>query len=134
MKHVTFVLAGLVLAMPAWGSAASDLKSCRAISDDHARLACYDGIADKAAAAPYGFDAPKSEDEPAEIAAHITQVSLNPLNRFTVTLDNGQVWSQIEGGRAYLKPGVAIVIRAGIWDSHTLSAEGGMDFKVRRVK
>ncbi len=192
MKSKFLLLAALGFgAVPA---AAQDipaaLERCASLSDDHARLSCYDGIAAgfKHAAAPvpqtaavpqaqasvppppppavapvpaptvappptvaakiaaFGADTirkpetvngePKDVDE---IRATVTQVEFSPTNRFIVTLDNGQVWRQIDGDSTkarFRKGGDAVTISRGLFSSYNLSIDGhdiGL-YKVRRIR
>ena len=81
-------------------------------------------------------DAPK---EIQEIKAIVTQVEFSRTNRFIVTLDNGQVWRQIEGDVAkahFHKSGDAVTVAHGVFGSYVLTLDGhdlGL-FRVRRVR
>lgn len=161
------------------------LERCATMSDDHARLSCYDGVAagfrHAAAAQPvtphpvaalpsvtaaarppaaapviapppvaakvaeFGTDtmrkpepergAPKEIDE---IKATITQVEFSQNNRFIVTLDNGQVWRQIEADSTkarFRKSGEAVTISRGVLGSYNLTLdEHAVLYKVRRLR
>ena len=61
-----------------------------------------------AAAAPAGLGSERLPQTAAaqrnqELIAAVTSVSYDPRGRFTVTLDNGQVWRQLEGDTAVLQ-------------------------------
>lgn len=86
-------------------------------------------------AAP-GAPSPEPLDE---ISAKVTSVAFNSLGRFTVTLDNGQVWRQLEGdtgtpqfGR---KGNDTVSISRGILGSYNLVVDGHHAmFKVKRLQ
>ncbi|GAA0541739.1 hypothetical protein FHS83_000179 [Rhizomicrobium palustre] len=206
------ILAIATLGFCAVSAAAEDLPAnvniCAGVSDDRARLACFDGLAARAArtqpvapvaapkppeaqpfvtlpnqgaapvaaapaAAPSVVPAPvavpsaapvsrspskvdefgaetirktqtreeaaKEPQEVQEVRGKVTAVDLGKTGKFTVTLDNGQVWRQIESdtGRArFSKQGDTVVISHGLLGSYNLVFEGREMtlFKVRRVK
>lgn len=96
---------------------ASAILTCSAQADGKAQLACYNRIA---AALKAGTSAPATTQQPTvpaprapadfgrgsisfadhapeppdQITAHVASVSYNFSHRFTVALDNGQVWRQ----------------------------------------
>lgn len=74
-----------------------------------------------------------------EIKAKVATVNFSPSNRFTVTLDNGQVWRQIEAdtsqARFHKGAGDKVEISRGMLGSYNLVIEGvNMLYKVRRVR
>src|SRR5205085_815467 len=108
----------------ATGAAAQDLTgevaACAGISDATQRLACYDALAHRAEPTPkqmpaqlpaaselrlqeFGAEQIPRESDPAaqpdddSITAGVSGVSVNSFGRFVLTLDNGQVWRQIDG-------------------------------------
>lgn len=178
----------IVAALLAGGTSASaqsvDISSCASIADDHARLACYDGLAASlhknapaaaqmaAPPSPSAAATPASPPQPVpsvasapasraatfgaetirkvlteeqkaaeveELHAHVTAVQFSSNNRFTVTLDNGQVWRQLEAdtSRARFRSsgGDTVVISKGALGSYNLVVEGrSVLFKVRRLQ
>lgn len=79
---------------------------------------------------------PKGLDE---MRAGVTKVEFGPSGRFTVTLDNGQVWRQIEADSGHArfakKGGDRVTISHGMLGSYNLVIEGrAMLFKVKRLK
>jgi len=83
--------------------------------------------------------AEKAAEEREEIRAKVTVVALSYSKHFTVTLDNGQIWRQIEADSDLarsLKSGNTVVISRGIFGSYNLVIEGRNTalFKVRRVE
>lgn len=142
MRHGLAILASL-LAVSGPSLAAPDLASCRTIADDRARLACYDTLAGRPDVQLSNFGAdrlPRKElpkEELATLSAHIRQVWRNAFGRFTVALDNGQVWRQLDSdsGKPRLREGEAITISQGLFDSYNLTPEGtGGVYKVRRIQ
>jgi len=74
-----------------------------------------------------------------EIHAKVTSITFAANGRFTVTLDNGQVWRQKQGDgephRFSKQGGDAVTISRGFWHSYNLVLEnGGALFKVVREK
>lgn len=142
------------------GATDSPLQACRSIAEDAARLACYDNLADrpasasaapapKAAPAPspeelFGRDAVQSEDivrraagigRLEEVTARVVGVELNPFGKLILTLDNGQVWSQLDSPTPRIRTGDEVRIRRAALSSYLLTlAEGGHASRVRRSR
>jgi hypothetical protein len=193
-------IAGVALAvvlsalLPASGQAPSQqqqdaMAKCAAITDDHARLACYDAASHQkspAAVPPaalpgnreptveeqkswFGFDlsglfgggstvqstpqqfgneelpqtqqkVATAETEIGSISASVTKVTLSPFGRFTVFLDNGQVWRQIEGDvdRAMFRNPAnenKVTIERGFIGSYNMTLNGSEKiYKVKRLQ
>lgn len=79
------------------------------------------------------------EKQPDKIAARMSKYEFNRAHLFTITLDNGQVWQQIEGDDRYARwdkraPSYAVVISRGMFGSYNLQVlkQGGV-YKVRRA-
>jgi len=86
-------------------------------------------------AAP-GQAAPEPLDS---ITATVDDFALNPFGRFTVFLDNGQIWKQLEGdtGKAYFSKNSKnrVAISRGMIGSYNLVInDHGNLFKVKRIK
>jgi len=76
--------------------------------------------------------APQDVDE---IKAKVTEVVFSPHDRFTVTLDNGQVWRQIDADAVkarFHKAGDAVTIARGAIGSYNLTVDGH-DFVIYKV-
>lgn len=167
----------------------SAVAHCATLSDDHARLTCYDAVAPKAqevlkeappevAQTPqqseswfglpsifggngrppqttpeqFGNDRlpppPPPQVKPGEspplpvmidsIAAAVTDFAFHLDGRFTVFLDNGQIWQQLQGDvdKAHFhKEGNKVVISRGVMGSYNLVLnDEGSTFKVKRMK
>jgi hypothetical protein len=139
-------------------------RQCTGVSDDRARLACYDGIFSKPATA--GRDSPPAVPAPAaaasspqddfglsdtakrardpekakelmpqSIAEKVASVGRRPTGELVVTLDNGQVWAQIEPNTmARLSAGDTVTIRKAALGSYLLVTPNKLAVRVRRVK
>ncbi len=156
-------------AQDAPGAADRAFTQCGAITDPAARLACYDsaqpsrqpsagGPASKPGASHYpefGGAAPppanpaptrafgsKGPDAPVRsnnLVAGVASYSLSPSGRFTIVLDNGQIWRQVDsddGVAQFKKQGHNIVaISKGFLWSYDLKLNAmSAVFKVTRVK
>jgi hypothetical protein len=178
----TFVL----LSLAAWSFAASAgsdeaARQCAGVSDDRARLACYDGIFSKPAAADrdsapavpasgaaraetavsstpaaataaaasspqddFGLSdtAKRARDPekakeliPQSMSEKVASVGRRPTGELVVTLDNGQVWVQIETTTmARISAGDTVTIRKAALGSYQLVSPNKVTVRVRRVK
>jgi hypothetical protein len=211
-----FALAAVLLAVPAVQAASGDatteaLKACRAVSDNTARLACFDRltagldaqapvaattpaavaapqaaaaapvVAQQASAAPvaqaapprqgtswydpgawFGSDTSKparpmagnpanfggenlaavEDKEPLpldRITVPVAKVSFNAIGHFIVTLENGQVWRQIDADTAVARfhkdKKETVTIKRGFMDAYSLSIDGQWgNYMVKRIK
>jgi hypothetical protein len=146
----------LVLAAPAWAQTEADraFAQCGAIADSHARLACYDAARDQSKAThwPEFSTAPAHAAPPPVVArvparpmadgkltSRVTQYSFSQHGQFTIVLDNGEVWRQLDSddGIARFKHSGANVVQIskGFWGSYDMKLNTANDvFKVARVK
>lgn len=136
---------------------ADEPQRCAALADDRARLACYDSIFGRpaAAAAPaaataadpeadFGLtEAAKRAREPEEsrerfpesISGMVAKVARQPAGELVLTLDNGQVWTQVQvDARARVAVGDTVTIKKAALGSHLLVTEDRYATRVRRVK
>jgi hypothetical protein len=161
--------------------AAGDPRSCVAIADDAARLACYDralgrsavskpapaataaaaasaapaaapaataaptapikkdpvgefGLSEEAKQAKDPAKAAEAAAAPASITARVVSLRWRKYGEFVVTLDNAQVWAQIEPmPSAVVKVGDTVTIKKAIFGSYTLVTAGRVGTKVRRL-
>jgi len=156
-------LAFAVLAAQAASSDAP--QRCSEIGDDLARLGCYDAIFRKPAASAASTAAPaaaaasaatsvaaspetdfglteaakRARDPQQEILESITgtvtAVGRRPAGELIVTLENGQVWTQVTvDQRARVAAGDMVTIRKAALGSHLLETQGRYATRVRRVK
>jgi hypothetical protein len=138
----------------------SGLMACRMLTDDAARLACFDResatLAGSATTAPQvapalnakqQFGLPEHAVVQKEIAAgtrpsavntieaRVEQLSQTSDGRNVVTLDNQQVWRQLTADRdLLLKPGETVTISRGVLGSFWLETKQGRGTKVTRVR
>jgi hypothetical protein len=169
-----WALLPLALAALAAQAASSDApQRCAEISDDFARLACYDAIFRKPAASAASTAAPaaavapaaggtvaasvaaspeadfglteaakrardpqKAQQEvPESITSAVAAVGRRPAGELTVTLENGQVWTQVMvDQRARVAVGDTVTIKKAALGSHLLVTQGRYATRVQRVK
>lgn len=157
LKPATYAV--LVIALTTGSTYAATLKDCLGIEDPLVRVACYDDIvrAMDAERATDHKNSDRSSNTPNEPATKekkfglkqtiakedsdlktleqvIAEISRDPRGLLLVTLDNGQVWRQIDQAKLNLKPGNRIEIKAGFGGSFYLSRNGSRSLKVRRVR
>jgi hypothetical protein len=136
---------------------ADEPRRCAALDDDRARLACYDSIFGRpaVAAAPaaatatdpeadFGLtEAAKRAREPEEsrerfpesISGTVAKVARQPAGELVLTLENGQVWTQVQvDARARVAVGDTVTIKKAALGSHLLVTEDRYATRVRRVK
>jgi hypothetical protein len=140
----------------------SGLMTCRMLTDDAARLACFDReaatLADSATMPPQPTSAPALDAKQQfglpehalmqkEIAAGTRPIAVNTIEarvaqlsrtsdgRSVVTLDNQQVWRQLTVDKdLLLKPGETVTISRGVLGSFWLETKQGRGTKVTRVR
>jgi len=140
----------------------SGLMACRMLTDDAARLACFDREAatlsgsatmpPQPASAPaldakQQFGLPEHAVVQKEIAAGTRPIAINTIEarvallsrtsdgRSVVTLDNQQVWRQLTVDKdLLLKPGETVTISRGVLGSFWLETKHGRGTKVTRVQ
>jgi hypothetical protein len=78
-----------------------------------------------------------SDRRASEMVAGVASITFDPRGHFTVTLDNGQVWRQLEGDTGVLqKAGISTVrISRGALGSYDLNVEGrNATYRVMRLR
>lgn len=164
-------------------AASGPTHDCARVTDDTARLACYDQafgrpvqtpppaapvaevVPPTVTPTPATVPAPVPEAKPAEapaapagefgfkrgeierakdegekppaidsITAKVTAIE-SRRGQFTATLDNGQVWSQIEiNSKVHLEAGDDVTVRRAVFGSYLLTGPQGVATRVRRVR
>jgi hypothetical protein len=166
----------LVLVSPAAASADAlrdELRVCRDLPDDDARLICYDAAVDRSRQSGYSSPAPASQSPPAAVPAEpagapgtaaaaaatgtltqedlfgktgdevertveeatgserieslsatVTRLQQYAYDRVLITLDNGQVWKQVDTSSLRLRVGDAIDIERASLGSFMLRKQG----------
>ena len=123
---------------------------CAHVRDDTDRLACYDQAfgkpPDAAAATPqenFGYKEKEAELKtgktepaaPASVTAAVTAFERRRDGKFTVTLDNAQIWAQTEiNSQADVKVGDSVTVRRAALGSFLLVTKAGIGTRVKRVK
>jgi hypothetical protein len=137
-------------------TATADLTECVELESPEARFACYEARRsavleerERAAAAPAPAEeaaetdaghadssAPTGADAKAEVLATITALRQTVPNSYVITLDNGQVWRQMQPKWYPLRVGHQVRIRSTQWGgSYRLSLVGMSGFiQVERAR
>ena len=138
------------------------LLACRGLTDTATRLACFDresaALALALAAAPPAPPAPPAltpeqtfglsriaiaeqespaarRSEVAEVQARLVGLRLRADGRSELTLDNNQVWRQLNSGEELLlKEGDSVRLSRGVLSSYWLATPSGRSCKVTRVR
>jgi len=85
------------------------------------------------APAPAPKPAAKAKDEP--VSGRIVAVGRLPNDRFSVTLDNGQLWMQLERDlSAEVRVGDTVQVRPAMLGSWMLETKGGVKTRVRLAR
>lgn len=144
--------------------ALTDVYACAQLPDDAARLQCYDAAVGRLRQAEtqgqvvavdreraqelerdsFGFNLPSlsrimprlegGDREIDDVQMTVARVSANPLGYHTFTMENGQVWVQVEPDSARnVRAGDTVTIRRAALGSFRLtSSRGGAGHRVRR--
>jgi len=142
----------------------TDVYACAQVQDDAQRLQCYDGAVGRLRQAEtqgqvvavdreqareleresFGFNLPSlsriipnlegGDREIDDVQMTVASVRANPLGFHTFTMENGQVWVQVEPDSARnVRPGdVVTVQRASLGSFRLTSSRGGGGHRVRR--
>ena len=155
----TLIAAGTArAAVPA---STAEFLACAPEKDDARRLACFDAAVDRARTAPAdpatavaavplskeerfglhgGLKREKAQEVPElqeleQLQARVTKVSSKPHGELVVTLENGQVWTEIQpNSGARVKAGEQVTIKPGVLGSFLLVAPNGRSTKVTRIR
>ena len=141
-----------------------DVYACAGISTDAERLACYDAAVGRLKAAEdagevttvtraevekvqresFGFSIPSlpsfalkksgGDADIEEVTLPIRSVRAGPYGKLTITLDNGQVWTQIDDNKVRAKNPEEAQIYQAMLGSYKMKIDGGRAFRVRREK
>lgn len=139
----------LALVVVATSASESPLQRCRALTDDRARLACYDAIPAPGAPPspsgtqgaprggdPAGFGLPAPEAPAQELRSRLTGHFDGWEARTVFRLDNGQQWQIVDGTRAaYSLESPQVQIRRNAFGGYVMAIDGvAQTPRVRRVK
>ncbi len=136
-----FVLFFLFSFLPVQGSEANT-TTCAIIKDDQLRLACYDErapIVEQEVEQRVAKQTSRSQDfffkrDRQPITAKIVELAQKIRGQWILTLDNGQVWTEVESGRKHYHVGQTVNIKPGFMNSHTLTIESIGSGKFKRVQ
>ena len=126
---------GVLSLSQSWAAQPLDeLLACRHVSDAAARLDCFDRASDAALAVkpPQAGVAPS---EPTTIESSIVQISQPLMGRADFTLENGQVWRQMDAEDAKsAKIGDRVVVSKKIVGAYWLKVQGGRAWRVTLIR
>ena len=144
-------------------AAEGSLFECRQIDDIKERVLCYDKIVDALSSPPLSttaIDNPEQAPKPdahalfgkdaaetsrivektlaieklEQIQARITGLKRSVDKKFTITLDNGQIWRQIDNQRIPLRNEDKIIIREATLGSYLMEKQSGSgSIRVKRL-
>ncbi len=117
------------------------VRQCAAIEGSEQRLACYDAISEgliERVEESFGQEdeliADMVEAAPESIQVAIASIQRNADNQMIITLDNGQIWRQIDINRVTWEEGEVVEITRGMLNSFFMrSTEGGRRMRVSRA-
>ena len=148
---------------PATPAAITRLAACRAISDDPARLACFDrevmafdtavrehrvAVVDQADIRKtrrtlFGIAVPSialfdktGEPEPKEVVAQITSTRQGEGGRILFTLEDGAVWAQTDDYPVFfsVKPGQKVTLKRAALGSYFADFEKAVTVRAKRIR
>jgi hypothetical protein len=165
MRLIYFALVALAAASAAAAQTSPALRACAAESDNTRRLACYDKeMARLPASEPLHVTVPNTQAAaptlaPAEefglsdeqrvrrlqtkegvadvkkLTAHITKISPLPNGRQRITLDNAQVWEQVEEDYGFVpQVGTTVNITRGMLNGFWMAADAYRQVRVKRIR
>ncbi len=126
MQKITaaFSLAMIFALKCAQGQDLHAMQACTQLSDDAARLSCYDAAMGVAKSAS-GTAKLHSAIEPKSVSVRVREVTLLPAGLYRLTLDNGQVWETTQADSALsFKANDPIVISRGLLGSNQVALSG----------
>lgn len=127
------------------------LIECRQIEDVEERVACYDRIVDSlyesgaipAAQSLFGRDNAEAKrivettlaiEQIDHVEAVVTEVRKSATRKLLVTLDNGQIWRQLDSQTLHLKSGESVTIRKASLNSFLMRKKSGSrSIRVKRA-
>ncbi len=144
-KMLTPMLLLLLLVTSYPGLAAEpSLSMCRQIKDSEERVQCYDKIVDSLTTAPLSATTAEHREQAVkpdfqvekldQIQARVTALKRSVDKKFTITLDNGQIWRQIDNQRIPLRNEDKIIIREAALGSYLMEKQSGSgSIRVKRL-
>jgi hypothetical protein len=119
----------------AWADPVLDqLLACRHVPDSATRLECFDHASD-AASTVRQPEATPHPSKPADVESSILRISKPVAGRVDFTLQNGQVWQQMDAEDARsAKIGDRIAVSKTFLGAYWLKIEGGRKWRVILVR
>jgi hypothetical protein len=149
MRNFLALFVGVLSVSHSWAAQPLDqLLACRHVSDSASRLDCFDRASDAALTAkPTPVGEPPSEQatkpspvsmapfEHATIDSSIVRISRPPTGRAVFTLENGQVWQQMDAEDAKsAKVGDHVVVSKKILAAYWLKVDSGRSWRVTLIR
>ena len=149
MRNSVTLFVGVLSASYSWAAQPWDqLLACRHVSDSASRLDCYDRISDAAPTAkplPEGVVPSEQATNPrrvsmapfeqATIESSIVQISRPLTGRAVFTLENGQVWQQMDAEDAKsAKIGDHVVLSKKVLSAYWLKLDSGRSWRVTFIR
>lgn len=152
MRHIPLSILWLI-ALPAAAQAGD--HACAHVADPVARLACYDvafplppevvEAGKQQAQAGFGLIRPRDSSQesqqalepavPGRIESRVIHVDPGRSGLRTVTLENGQIWTQTEAhSSGNVQVGDVIQVRKGALGAYQLVTAAGVHLRVRRTR
>lgn len=148
---------------PATSGIVSELTGCKTLTDDAARLACYDRAAGRLAEATasgevkildrediratrrslFGFDLPKlpffkgddsAKDTPEAIDTVIKSIQAASYGKFVLTMEDGAVWESTEPLPRDPKAGAKVHLKKGALGNYFMTVGSMRSVRAQRVK
>lgn len=140
----------LLLAAPAF-AVDEALTQCRQIEEIEERVKCYDKFVDSQSASDtvpdaellFGKDNAEAKrivettlaiEQIDHVEAVVSEVRKSAARKLLVTLDNGQVWRQLDNQTLHLTSGESVIIRKASLNSFLMGKKsGGRSIRVKRA-
>jgi hypothetical protein len=112
------------------------LRACAAEADATLRLACYDRQIPppKSTAVAASVVRPQPVPPAAESVRHITSISVRARAPAEYTLDNGEVWRQVDNSPFWVDVGDAVTIQRGAVGGLWMQTDARHGTRVSRVR
>lgn len=127
------------------------LTKCRQIEDVEKRVACYDKVVDSLsesspipdAQSLFGRNDAEAKrivettlaiEQIDQVEAVVTEIRESATRKLVITLDNGQIWRQLDGQTMRLKNGEPVIVRKASLNSFRMGKKsGGRSIRVKRA-
>jgi len=132
---IATIVMGALSVSQAWADQSLEqLLACRRIPDSANRLVCFDRASDALSIAKQPDDTPKPLKHPT-VESSIVQISKPITGRVDFTLQNGQVWRQMDAESAKsANVGERVAVSKTFLGAYWLKIEGGRKWRVTLIK